>query len=56
MQAQKAAEQAEQDKVMAVIEARRKLENAEKQAIKDAAVAEAQERMATELVFDFTFG
>lgn len=38
-----------------VIEARRKLEQAEKDRAREEAVREAQQRIETELVFDFSF-
>jgi len=46
----------ERNKELAIIEARRKLEEAAKNKEKDAAVKEAQTRMATELSFDFSWG
>ena len=52
-------QQAEQEiiaKELAVIEARRKIENAEKEKKKEEAVIESQARMAKELKFDFSWG
>eukprot|EP00039_Didymoeca_costata_P030349 m.29133 g.29133 ORF g.29133 m.29133 type:complete len:673 (+) comp8067_c0_seq1:338-2356(+) len=52
---QKEEEQKIIDHELALIAARRKLEAEELERKRDAAVAEAQERLATELTFDFTW-
>jgi hypothetical protein len=55
--AQKQAEkQKELDKELAVIEVKRQHEYERKQRALEAAVADAQKRIETELVFDFTWG
>ena len=54
--AAKAIEDEERAKVLAVIEARRKIEQAEKEKKKDQDFKESQARMATEMTFNFSWG